>query len=167
MRSIFKGRGKAILLVVASLFGVAQLVRPAKTNPSTIASQTLEASVPVPPKADAILNRACDDCHSHRTRWPWYSNVAPVSWLVFRDVSDGRRHMDFSNWPRSNPARAGRLLGNICREVRRGNMPLWFYLPLHPNARLSQGDVKTLCDWTAAARQSLGLPATPPRRKRR
>lgn len=160
-----KGRGKKIVLGLAGLFLVAQFIRPARTNPPTVENQTLAASVHVPPDAAAILKRSCGDCHSHLTRWPWYSNVAPVSWLVVRDVSDGRRHMDFSNWPHSNPARAGRLLGNICREVSTGDMPLWFYLPLHPSARLSQSDVKTLCSWTAAARQTMGLPATlPPRR---
>lgn len=112
------------------------------------------------PQAEAILNRSCGDCHSHATRWPWYSNVAPVSWLVIRDVRDGRSYMDFSNWPVSDPARTGRFLNNICRKVTSGDMPLSYYLPLHRNARLSPSDVKTLCTWTTAEHQRMGLPST-------
>ena len=138
---------------------LAQFIRPVRTNPPIDPSKTLEAHLRVTPEAESILKRSCNDCHSNATVWPWYSNLAPASWLVVRDVREGQRHMNLSTWPASDPAREGRLLNNICREVTTGDMPLWFYLPMHPNARLSQTDVKTLCDWTAAERVRMGLPA--------
>lgn len=160
MPNILKGHGKKIVIWLAILFVLAQFIRPARTNPPINPNQTVETSAHVPPESEVILKRSCGDCHSHVTRWPWYSNVAPVSWLVIRDVRDGRSHMDLSNWPVSDAARAGRLLNNICREVTSGDMPLWFYLPLHPNARISPSDVKTLCAWTTAERQRMGLSPT-------
>jgi hypothetical protein len=74
----------------------------------------------------------CGDCHSNETDWPWYSNVAPVSWLVTHDVLDGRKHFNVSEWgrPRQDADEAVEV-------VRTEEMPLWFYLPLHPEARLS------------------------------
>ncbi len=158
MGNPFKGHGKAIVIGAVVIFGLAQLIRPARTNPPIVASRTIEASVKVPPAADAILKRSCGDCHSNATRWPWYNNVAPVMWLVSRDVNDGRRHMNFSDWPSSNVKRSDHLLEHICHEVTTGDMPLWFYLPMHPNARLSKDDVKTLCQWTTAARAQLAAP---------
>jgi Haem-binding domain len=161
MKNPFKGHGKAIARWLAVLIVVAQFIRPARTNPPIDQADTLEASVPVPGDVDAILKRSCGDCHSNSTRWPWYSNVAPMSWLVIRDVRDGRSHMNFSAWPASQSQKSQvTLLSHICREVTSGDMPLWFYLPLHPDARLSKADVKALCDWTVAARQHLGQPPT-------
>jgi hypothetical protein len=135
-----------------------QLIRPARTNPVVIPSHTLEAVVPVPPQVESILQRACYDCHSNSTRWPWYSKVAPVSWLVVDDVDSGRREVNFSEWLRrdtKNPTEYTReRFQAICKQVETRNMPLTPYLLVHRAARLSQGDIETICEWTKA-----GVPA--------
>ena len=79
-----------------------------------------------------LFFRACRDCHSNETVWPWYSHVAPVSWLVTSDVEEGREHFNVSVWDR--PKQDG---DEAAEMVREGDMPLWFYLPMHPEARLS------------------------------
>ena len=108
--------------------------------------------VAIPPQVETILQRACNDCHSDLTRWPWYSNVAPVSWFVIDHVDSGRRQANFSEWLRPNtkdPAEYTReRFEAICRQVQTRNMPLVSYLLLHPAAELSQEDVKTVCEWT-------------------
>ncbi|MDI3339830.1 MAG: heme-binding domain-containing protein [Sphaerobacter sp.] len=81
-----------------------------------------------------LARRACFDCHSNETRWPWYTNVAPVSWLVQRDVEEGRAKLNFSAWDRPE---AREEAGESAKTVREGEMPPWYYLPLHPEARLS------------------------------
>ena len=90
-------------------------------------------------KTRELFFRACRDCHSNETVWPWYSNVAPVSWLVASDVYEAREHLNVSDWGR--PIQDGDEAAEMLRE---GEMPLWFYLPLHPRARLSDADRERL-----------------------
>ena len=136
------------LVALFVLFLVSQAIRPARTNPPVDPARTLEAHVEVPPEVEAILTRSCADCHTNRTRWPWYSNVAPASWLVVNDVNEGRRHMNLSDWEQRH-RHEGSPFDEICKQVRDGEMPLWYYTPLHPETRLSPGDVQTICAWTA------------------
>lgn len=130
------------------LFLASQVIRPARTNPPVDPAKTLEAHVEVPPDVAAILTRSCADCHSNRTQWPWYSNIAPASWLVANDVNEGREHMNFSDWEQRHH-HEGSPFDEICKQVREGEMPLWYYTPLHPATRLSPTDVQTICAWTA------------------
>lgn len=83
----------------------------------------------------ALAVRACFDCHSNETVWPWYSNVAPVSWLIQRDVKKGRRELNFSEWDR--PQKEAR---ESAETIRRGKMPPWYY----PWGRLSVGEREEL-----------------------
>ena len=87
----------AISLGIA--FMVMQFIRPAKTNPLVDDASTMSARLQVTPEVEAILNRSCIDCHSYKTVWPWYSKVAPISWLLVSDVNEGRKHFNLSNWP--------------------------------------------------------------------
>ncbi|MCG3157387.1 MAG: hypothetical protein DKINENOH_04019 [bacterium] len=91
------------------------------------------------PQTAALARRACFDCHSNQTQWPWYSNIAPASWLVQNDVEEGRRKLNFSEWdlPQKEADEAA-------EQVQKGKMPPWFYLPLHAQARLSQVEKQAL-----------------------
>lgn len=139
-----------LMVVLAVIFVAIQFVRPAKTNPTAEATQSLEARLQVTPQVSAILDRSCNDCHSNKTRWPWYSQVAPVSWFVIDHVNEGRDNVNFSEWGKYDPPTARNLLKQICRETRAGVMPLSSYTPLHPGSKLSPDDVKTVCDWTGS-----------------
>lgn len=87
------------------------------------------------PRTRELFMRVCGDCHSHETEWTWYSHVAPASWLVQRDVEEAREHFNVSTWNRG-PGDAD----EAAEEYADGDMPLWFYTPLHPGARLSSQD---------------------------
>lgn len=143
----------------------AQLVRPARTNPPEAAGATLEERTGVPPEVAAVLSRACADCHSHRTVWPWYTSVAPVSWWIVDHVNHAREHFNLSAWPDESDAkgreRALRKLDEICEETRSGAMPLPSYLILHPDAALAERDVRVLCAWTDRRRADLTTPRPP------
>lgn len=136
---------------VCALVGL-QFVRPARTNPAVDQTQTIHARLHVTPQVAAILDRSCQDCHSNTTRWPWYSNVAPVSWFVIDDVNHGRSHLNLSEWGSLDNLKAGKKLEEICEEVQDGAMPLQSYTRIHWGAKLSPEDIKTLCEWTAAER---------------
>jgi hypothetical protein len=137
----------AVMALLAVVVGI-QMVRPARTNPPTNPARTLTARLPVPSEAVAVLKRACKDCHSNDTAWPWYSNVAPVSWLVIDHVRSGRRHFNYSDWASYDPEKARKILHDICEETRDGSMPIGSYTLVHRDARLSDADVLTLCTWT-------------------
>jgi hypothetical protein len=143
---------KWVLIVVACLLVIAQFKRPAKTNPPIDPSLALEAHVQLDPKMAAILDRSCYDCHSNKTRWPWYANVAPVSWFVIDHVDHGRSHLNFSEWGKYTRQEQTTHFGQLCELVTEGWMPLSSYLPLHPDAKLSDEDKKVICDWASAER---------------
>jgi hypothetical protein len=143
---------KWVLIVVACLFVIAQFKRPAKTNPAFDQSMALEAHTQLDPKVAAILDRSCNDCHSNKTRWPWYANVAPVSWFVIDHVDHGREHLNLSEWGKYSSGERKALLGQFCELVTEGWMPLSSYTPLHPGSKLSDEDKKVICEWAAAER---------------
>jgi len=138
-------KAKATLLAPVAIFLVAQFFQPARENPASESSDSFEVVAKPSPQVRGIIERACQDCHSNRTVWPWYSRVAPASWLVADDVSEARQHLNLSEWGRITPERRLQALGDICREVNSGDMPLWQYRLLHRSARLARGDTDTLC----------------------
>jgi hypothetical protein len=141
---------KVFLLLFVAALVVAQLASPECTNPQAVAGRAIEAHVQVPPAVGTILSRACYDCHSNQTRWPWYSRISPVSFLIADHVKDGRARINFSEWDRPGKSSASRL-ESICEEVSEGKMPISFYLRIHSEARLSPEDVRVLCEWAKAA----------------
>jgi len=149
-RSLFA----AVLLLIAS-----QLVRPQKTNPTVNPAQTIQADLPVSTEVRTILERSCSDCHSDHTTWPWYTNVAPSSWLVINHVNEGRQKLNLSRWASYPNEKKSKLLEKMCKEVSDGGMPLTSYLLIHWGARLRQGDAQAICAWTEAAQK---LPAGAP-----
>lgn len=151
LRKVFKW----IFIVLACAFVIVQFWRPARTNPAVDPSQTIHAQLQVPPHVAGIIDRSCQDCHSNATRWPWYTNISPASWLVVDHVNDGRRRLNFSEWGKLKQNQKEKKLQEICDEVESGVMPLVTYTPLHRGASLSPEDVKTLCDWANAERSRI------------
>ena len=113
-----------LLLIQVVPYGRSHANPPVRQEPSWDSPQTRELAV-----------RACYDCHSNETVWPWYSNVAPMSWLVQRDVDEGRRALNFSEWDRPQEE-----AGEAAESVAEGEMPPANYVLLHPQAALSQAE---------------------------
>jgi cytochrome c len=103
----------------------------------------------------AVLERACQNCHSQQTKWPAYSYLPVLSWAVERDVGEARRHMDLSHWDRYSTDQKQDMLARIGTEVRNHRMPLPRYVLLHPEARLSEAEIQAIYDWTKVQRRSL------------
>ncbi len=102
-----------------------------------------------------ILERSCQDCHSERTEWPWYSYLPPLSWIIEHDVHEARNHMDLSRWGDYTADRQVEILSRLGAEVRNHQMPLPRYVVLHPAAKLTESEVKQLYDWAHRERQRL------------
>lgn len=129
---------------IVGVFVLIQFVPINRTNPA------VTGEIEAPAQVKAIFKRACYDCHSNETRWPAYSYVAPVSWLVADDVSEGRRHLNFSEWNQMNERRQRRKAQEVREQVEKGDMPLWYYLPMHPSAKLRAEDKEVLQNWADA-----------------
>ncbi len=130
-----------------------QFLRPDRTNPPAAAAASLQAKAP--PEIKALLDRSCRDCHSNETRWPWYSNVAPVSWLVADDVHKARDKFNFSEWTSYPSDDQDKFLGAMCNLAQRGRMPLPIYLVSHRDARPSVAEIQALCAWSDKMRDTL------------
>lgn len=135
-------------LLAALALGI-QFVPVERENPPVIVEPRWDA-----PKTRELAVRACYDCHSNETRWPWYSRIAPASWMVAEHVKDGRRALNFSEWP------AGEL-EEAAEEVRKEKMPLPSYLIGHPEARLTTEERETLARGLEAMDVIDRMPAAP------
>lgn len=112
--------------------------------------------VSAPPEVMALLRRSCYDCHSNETRWPWYGYVAPLSWLIEKDIRDGRDQLNFSTWDQYSARKRARSIDEIYEVAAAGEMPLPIYLITHGDARLSPQDLVLLRAWAASDRSQTG-----------
>ena len=137
------------LLVALGVLVAIQLVPVSRDNgPGTV--ETVNA----PPDVKTLLGRACANCHTGATEWPWYSRVAPVSWLLAYDVHEGREHLDLATLQDVKPKKKAKLFGEIAEEVDESGMPLWYYRLVHPEARLTDAERKAIVDWANAAQDA-------------
>ena len=142
------GRRKALLVAVLLVLGI-QLVPVPRRNPAPV------NPISVPDDVRMVLENSCYDCHSNLTEWPWYSRVAPVSWLVYKDVKEGRGELNFSEWGEYSERRRNRKLEEIEEKVADKEMPLKIYVRMHPGAALSVADAETLIEWSRVERQAM------------
>lgn len=146
---------KIAVIVLFVAFIAVQFYRPDFTNPPVVESENLLAGNQVPENVKAILVRSCADCHSNETVYPWYAKISPPSWFLASHINEGRREMNFSTWNKSEDRRKKKKLEEICEQIEPREMPLPSYLWIHRGAKLSDEDIKTLCDWTNQERQKL------------
>jgi Haem-binding domain len=146
---------KRISIAFLVVLGASQVFRPAKTNPQIDPSREIASNLAVPAAVAGVLQRSCNDCHSDRTVWPWYTDMAPASWLVVSDVNRGRKALNFSDWTRHRPEQQQEKLAQICKEVSEGEMPGVAYTLMHRSTKLSATDVNAICGWTRSIEQSV------------
>jgi hypothetical protein len=138
---------KILVIVVVAALVIMQFFRIDKTNPPVVQADSLEAAVTVPDNVRAIMKTSCDDCHTNNTVYPWYSNVAPMSWFLKNHIDDGRKNLNFSVFNTYAPKKKVNRLEGICKLVESKEMPLPSYLWIHRDAILTDDQSKILCDW--------------------
>jgi hypothetical protein len=121
-------------------------------------SATLLPGSDIPLSVVNVFEHACFNCHSEKTRWPWYSHVAPVSWLVENDVKRARKHLNLSRWDSLAPAEQRLLLTAMATVIENREMPPHRYVVLHPEAKLTVDDAVQVIEWTRAERRRLRAP---------
>lgn len=146
---------KRTILPLIGVLLLIQVFRPARTNPPVDANREIHSNLAVEPAVASLLARSCNDCHSNRTVWPWYSGVAPASWLVVSDVNRGRKALNLSEWSTYKSETQQKHLAEVCKAVSEGEMPVLPYKLMHRHATLTKADVATVCEWTRSNRQPL------------
>lgn len=152
---------KIVLGVVLALIAAMLLINPTLSNPAVEPGRDFLASNTPPAEINAILRGTCYDCHSHETRWPWYSHVAPISWWLVDHVELGREELNLSEWPHDDPRRAARYLSRMSEMVLDGEMPLPSYAKGHPEARLTEVQRQAFADWADGEADRLRASAEP------
>jgi hypothetical protein len=139
------------LLVILILI---QAYRPAK-NDSNKLENDISKSYAVPDDVKQILAKACNDCHSNNTTYPWYSNVQPLRFWLDDHVNDGKRHMNFNEFNSYQIARQYKKLDECIEQVKEGEMPLESYTLIHKEAKLNDTEKQKLFDWCTSVRDSI------------
>jgi hypothetical protein len=137
---------KISIFVLLVLIGMQFVPMDVPAEVPTKADDVLKA----PEEVHAILKRACFDCHSNHTDFPWYSSIAPVSWFTKMHVKEGREHMNFSIWASYDDEKKLKYLEKIPKAIK-SKMPLPSYLIMHKEAKLSDDDKKLLTEWASEA----------------
>jgi len=141
------GLGLLVILVILQFFQID------KTNPESDPAKDLIAMTSPSEDVKLILEKACYDCHSNQTEYPWYTSVAPVSWWIKDHIDHGKGHLNFSEWGDYSVKKQDHKLEELIEEVEEGEMPLDSYTWVHGDARLSDAQKKSLMDWAAKLRK--------------
>ena len=144
---------KRIGLATLVLLVAIQLIPVNRSDPSVAPSQTISATPPVPADVKAVFERSCKNCHSDETSWPWYSYVAPISWVVVRDVHQARKAMNLSEWGSYPINIKTNKLEQICEQLTNGDMPDRKYILVHGYARTTAKERDVVCQWTEDSRE--------------
>lgn len=146
---------KRILAAGAVIAVGAQFFQPDRTNPVSDPALSIRQDPFVTPEVLGLMERACFDCHTNETRWPWYASVTPVNFLTVRDVQEGRKHLNLAEWMSQARGRRASALERMADEVTDGAMPLPPYVLMHSEAKWTDEEKQRFVDWAYATQDSL------------
>ena len=153
---------KITLLILALIFVALQFFQIDKSNPPIVQAETLEAITIVPPAVSIIFGKACNDCHTNKTIYPWYAYVQPAGWMLKDHIDEGRRKLNFSKFATYDTNKRSKKLEDVCEQVQSAEMPLPSYTWIHRDAVLTDSEKQALCDWTNGVRTLLSASPVPP-----
>ncbi len=141
--------------ILCVLFLLAQVIRPEKTSVSTVTPGDITNHLNVPADVLSVMKKACYDCHSDNTVWPWYSHIAPVSWLLAMDVRVGRKHLNLSRWDELDTVKQLVALQLMNAQVETGGMPPFQYTLMHRDAILTDEEKNSFDVWARQRMEEL------------
>tara|TARA_R110001583_G_scaffold5921_8_gene31240 strand:- start:5881 stop:6318 length:438 start_codon:yes stop_codon:yes gene_type:complete len=143
---------KKVLLGILVAFILIQFIRPEK-NESNDKNNAIKTVMNVPENVQQIIKTSCADCHSNKTNYPWYSNIAPVSWYLASHVNEGKEHLNFSEWASYNENQKSHIIKDLEEELKEHKMPLSSYLWIHKDAKLSAKQYQLMLDWVKTIKE--------------
>ena len=151
-----KARLQAVLILGAGLaIAVSAFVHPFGMVTAQSPDRPLFAGTQVDPGVLQLFERSCQNCHSERTEWPWYSYIPPIGWAIERDVQQAREHLDLSRWDQYGRGIQRDILARMSAALKSRQMPLPRYLLLHPGSKLSEEEIAKIDEWTQKERRRL------------
>ncbi len=146
---------KKVVFLIMVIFVLLQLIPTNLPEPVTDNPDDLLKTAKVPTEVAALLKKSCYDCHSNETVYPWYAHIVPVSFLVKRDIEEGKKELNFSLWGQLKKSKKAKMLDEISEEISEGDMPMKIYTLIHRDAVLSEKDKELLINWTESYAESL------------
>ena len=145
------------ILIILIILVVIQFIRPTKNISAATSPGDIVHVYNVPADVNDILKRACNDCHSNNTNYPWYSNIQPVGWWLQHHVNDGKNELNFSEFATYTPKRQRHKMDETAETVEKKDMPLDSYLWIHQEAKLNDAERKILIDWAKGLSTEIAL----------
>ena len=146
---------KKVFFFLLLVLVVIQFIHPKKNKTTGPQANYIGNIYPVPEDVKVILAKACNDCHTNNTIYPWYTHIQPVDWWMNHHVNDGKRHLNFDDYTSRNLRSQYHKLEEIAEQVKEGEMPLDSYIWMHKEAKLTETEKQLLINWAKAARNSL------------
>ena len=150
-----KGIAKKVLLGLLALLVIIQFIRPEKNINTAVTALDMNVMYPIPDSVAQVLQKACYDCHSDNTRYPWYNNIQPVAWWLNNHITDGKKELNFSEYGKRTLPKQAKKLKKIAKEIQEGDMPLSSYTLIHKDAVLTDAEKKMLIDWATGLSQQI------------
>ncbi|QMW02017.1 heme-binding domain-containing protein [Spirosoma foliorum] len=150
---------RKILLGLLAVLVIIQFIRPEKNQSAVVSANDITTKYAVPADVHAVLKRACFDCHSNNTTYPWYDNIQPVAWWLHHHIEEGKEELNFSEFATYSPKKARHKLEEVGEAVTEGWMPLGSYLWIHTDAKLKPEEAKLVADWAKGLEAQIQVPA--------
>ncbi|MBI1342997.1 MAG: cytochrome C [Terrimonas sp.] len=141
---------KKILLFLLAALVVIQFFHPKKNIEEGLSANDITTKYKMPEDIKTIMDKACNDCHSNNTRYPWYNNIQPVAWWLDNHIREGKQHLNFSEYTNKRPRFQYHKMEDIIEQVKKGEMPLDSYTWIHKDAILTQEEKTKIIDWANA-----------------
>jgi hypothetical protein len=142
---------KRILIGLLVIFILIQFIRPNTNKNPGVQPNSVFTRYPASPQVTAILEKACNDCHSNNTNYPWYSHIQPVAWWMSDHVKDGKKELNFDEFVNYSPKKQHKKFEEIKEMVKEGEMPLKSYTWIHGDAKLTAGEKQAIINWASQA----------------
>ena len=160
-----KSIGKRTLIVIVVFLVVMQFIHPEKNSNAAVGNNDITKQFAMPDSVRLVLSRACFNCHTNNTVYPWYSRIQPLDWWMNDHISEGKRHLNFSEFCRYTPKRQAKKMKEVATTVEKDEMPLNSYLWIHKEAILTAGEKKMIEDWANGISQQITLSLAEPGQK--
>lgn len=147
-------RRKILLIIIVILIGI-QFIRPAKNQSADILTSDISHAYPVPQNVSMILKKACNDCHSNHTIYPWYAEVQPVAWWLNHHIQEGKNELNFNEFAAYAIPKQYHKMEEVIEQVKEGEMPIWSYTLIHTDAKLTDEEKQTLIHWAEGIRSTM------------
>ena len=134
-------------LIIYSLITLVVVLFIINSFPVNMSNPPVTDDIKTPIDIKKILRESCYDCHSNETTWYWYTEYAPISWLIAHDVNEGREYLNFSNWDKYSSSKKRKLLFDSIKTIKQGEMPTKMYELIHPDAKINMDELNALTMW--------------------